>query len=271
MVSESAARQRRSLARPTARKVLLVALTALVVGGIAAGASGPAGYAASASRGVAELAVGLLLASAGLFALERRARRGPASGRSVAALVAFALAAPFALTAAVGFAGGLADPAGSPGAAASPGTPVESRLADYLDPRWAATAPVSETGDLAGAVVGGLMVVDVAKRQVMFGSWFDAHPDGQAGSAEEVRTVVLVWSTDVDVGTYSDGASGWREDYWVRVVDFATKQVVGDAVVPGGDPPESKSGAGDATGSEPDLVGYLDGLRPAFSPSTATP
>ena len=269
-MSESTARRPRSVPRPSARNVFVAGLIALVVGGLAMAAVGPIGYAASAASGVVELGLALLLVSAGLLALERRARRGRANGRPISALAAFGLAAPFALTAVIGFAGGLTGP-GTPGAAASPGAPVESRLADYLDPRWTSAAPDSEIGDLAGKVVGGLVVVDVGKREVMLAGWLDAHPDGQAGSADDVRTVALVWSKDIEVGTYTDGASAWRKDDWVRVVDFASKEVLGDARVAGGRPPASKSGAGDATGSPPDLVGFLNGLRPSAPPPTSTP
>ena len=262
--------------RRAIRPALIGGAILLVIGGIAVSVmNGSGGYASSAAFGVLELGLASLLAGVGLVALERRRRHRPARAATITAALTICFAALATCTALVGFAGGLADQSGaargaSSGGAASGGTPVEARITDYLDARWAASAPTVESGDLQGQLVGKLVVVNAVTKELMFHGFFDAHPDQQADTAEDVRMVVLVWPTDVGVGTYNDGATGYRTDYWVRVVDFATKQIVGDAVVAGGDPPDSKLGLGDAYGDPPDLVAYLDGLRSAASP-TATP
>lgn len=229
------------------------------------------GYLYSVTTGVAELGMTLILVAGGRAALERRRRPGHSILPTIAAAACLAPAVLFGFTAVVGFAGGIA---GEPGSAhgpaagpdATPGTPVENGIAEYLDSNWASTAPTAKAG--YPRVVGGLVIVDVAKRELMFRGWFDAHPDELADTLEQVRTIALVWTTEKDVGSYTDGASGWRTDYWVRLVDFRTREVLGDGFVRGGDPPASKSGAGDTHGDLPDLMGYVDGLRPE---ATETP
>lgn len=151
------------------------------------------------------------------------------------------------------------------------GTPFQAHLGEYLDPAWT-NQPVerpdrcsrAEDGELEGYVNGKLIVLYADGQGLLDPTWLGAGADVEpnepgppdwglpwADSPGEVGTVVVVWDNRVEAASYLDGSKGYRVDWGVKLVDFRTKTVVGDAYFPGGAPPYTKSGPGDTTGDDP--------------------
>lgn len=163
--------------------------------------------------------------------------------------------------------------------------PFQAHLREYLDPAWT-SPPIDWRNSPRGYINGKLIVVSADTGQLLRPSYSktpysDPNEPGPpewglpwADTPEEVGTVVLVWATQDQEFTYTDGNSAYREDFMIKVVDFQTKTVVGEGSFLGESLPTAKLCSGDLIGQSPwaDMMRRLRALPIQTTPThTLTP
>jgi hypothetical protein len=135
--------------------------------------------------------------------------------------------------------------------------PFETHLNEYTS-----IAGLKEASPQEGQYIRGKVVsVDLTENKIdpLF---LDLPPELIAKTPEEVETIIWLKWKDVAVGHYTDGATGYRIDCELTIIDKVELKIVDVKTYYGSDPPSAKSGSGDRYGSKPtyDIVNYLKAL-----------
>ncbi len=170
-------------------------------------------------------------------------------------------------------------------AAAAVAEAFAPHLSAYLDPQWTQMPSSGSADKLEGNRNGKLVIVNADTRALHCGIVWTvggnpstgldspkmATPGMYASVPEEVGTVVLVWSTSVAVGTYTDGSIGYRDDFKVRVVNLDSREIIDDGYVLGSKPVDTKFGKGDVHGHPPYCFSLDYNLRDMAVAAAPTP
>jgi hypothetical protein len=138
--------------------------------------------------------------------------------------------------------------------------PFNNRIAEFTAVT-AAPAPAGQQGPFRAAnAKPKMIIIDLGKQQVDW-AYFDLPREMQADNPDQVETVVgLRWSEE-RLWEYDGGGFGIRHVCNVSVFDKASKQMIAQSTVQGGEPPrETKTSAGSNDyGSKPnkEIVTYL--------------
>jgi hypothetical protein len=135
--------------------------------------------------------------------------------------------------------------------------PFKEQMKDFLT---AAAQPGP-----GGASLSGKFVVVSSEAKGLDDVYFDLPKDLQAQTPEEATIVVRVSRDKTQVGTYTNGAPGYRHTCSVVVIDWKSRKIVATTNVMGGMPPEKTTSASKSGvyGDKPDkdVVAYLKGLQ----------
>ncbi len=135
--------------------------------------------------------------------------------------------------------------------------PFNARMAEFTA---VAGAPAPAAPPVTGRARPKMITVDMDKQQVDW-VFFDLPKELQAGNPDEVETVVALRWGEERVLEYEGGGFGIRHLCTVSVYDKASRQLVAQTQVQGGDPPqrtETSAGSNDY-GSKPtkEIVSFL--------------
>jgi hypothetical protein len=98
---------------------------------------------------------------------------------------------------------------------------------------------------------GKAVVVDLTE-EVVLPTTFELPAEIAAEEPLEVGTVIQVKRVLEEVDEYDDGSPALRQDALVRIIDLGLECAIGEALVKGGNPPETKDGEGPGFGNAPD-------------------
>ena len=133
---------------------------------------------------------------------------------------------------------------------------LKPHLTEYL-----ATERSGESMNNTPYIVGKIVVVDLGKKNFDY-LVFKLPAKLRATTPDEVGTVVQTTYTDNEFGTYTGGGIGYQTQADVKLINFATGQLISTKSFLGSEPPATKSGSGDAHGGEPtqQVVDWLKSL-----------
>jgi hypothetical protein len=135
--------------------------------------------------------------------------------------------------------------------------PFKSHVNEYISITGLKTASPSERPYLRGKVI----TVDITDNKIDY-LYLDLPESLVPKTPEEVSTVIWLKWKKVSVGHYTDGATGYRIDGEVTIIDMTNLVKFDAKTLHGSDPPSTKSGSGDREGFKPtdEIVDYLKSL-----------
>ena len=133
--------------------------------------------------------------------------------------------------------------------------PFAARLSEYTS--------IPGLKELSGEayVIGKVITVNKGENRID-PMYLDLPSDLAASTPEEVGTVIWLEWKEYVVGTYTDGAKGYRITCQVTVIDKVKAAIVGRKTFRGSDPPKFKSGHAPGRGSRPyyAIIDYITTL-----------